>query len=223
MGCPRRARYNGKMASLRENSLSSAAPAPTPSGAPSSVPAPILAPVMAIDYGRRRIGLALSDALGLTARPVATLTRTNRRDDLRRLREIIIQHGVKAIVVGHPLHLDGTSGEMAAEAARFAARLAKHLGLPVELMDERLSSWEAAQLAAGGNNPARQAAPSRRNAGGRGRRRADKPNRLRRQPSARQGGRVALDDVAAAVILRDFLDRQRARETAALTASRENA
>lgn len=133
--------------------------------------------ILAIDYGRRRLGLALSDAAGLTARPLATLERTNRRNDLRRLREIVRQHDVRRIVVGHPLHLDGTAGEMAAETARFATRIEKQLGLPVELVDERLSSWEAAQVLA-----ATKAAPRRR---------------------ARR-----LDQVAAAVILRDFLARE---------------
>ncbi len=147
---------------------------------PSAVARPV-GRVLAIDYGRRRLGLALSDPAGLTARPLATLERTNRRNDLRRLREIVRQHDVRRIVVGHPLHLDGTAGEMAAEAARFAVRIEKQLGLPVELVDERLSSWEAEQVLA-----ASKIAP---------RNRATK-----------------LDQVAAAVILRDFLARERERK-----------
>jgi putative Holliday junction resolvase len=132
--------------------------------------------VLAIDYGRRRIGLALSDELRLTAQPLATLARTNRRNDLRRLREIVREHKVRAIVVGHPVHLNGSAGEMAEEAAKFAARIRKELGLPVELMDERLSSWEAEQLSA---SPARDKKKS------------------------------SLDHLAAAVILRDYLERHR--------------
>ena len=104
--------------------------------------------ILAIDYGRKRIGLALSDELGLTAQPLATLTRTNRRNDLRRLREIARKHAVGRIVVGNPVRLDGTSGEMAQEATRFAKRVQKELGLPVEMADERLSSWEAQKTAA---------------------------------------------------------------------------
>ncbi len=138
--------------------------------------------ILAIDYGRRRIGLALSDALGLTSQPLATLARTNRRNDLRCLREIVRRHEVRRILVGHPLHLGGSAGEMAAEAARFAARLEKELRLPVELVDERLSSWEAEQLlAAGGPVPAKQ-----------------------------RGGEK-LDQVAAAIILRDYLERAQKR------------
>jgi putative Holliday junction resolvase len=104
--------------------------------------------ILAIDYGQKRIGLALSDEMGLTAQPLQTLERTNRRNDIRRLREIARRNGVRRIVVGHPVHLDGTKSEMAAEAARFATRLGKELGLPVELADERLSSWEAGQVLA---------------------------------------------------------------------------
>ena len=129
--------------------------------------------ILAVDYGHRRIGLALSDEMRMTAQPLATLVRTNRRDDLRRLRELARKHGVARILVGHPVHLDGTQSEMAEEAARFAARIEKELGLPVELADERLSSWEAEQVLA---------------AAGKKRRRS-------------------LDDVAAAVILRDHLAR----------------
>ncbi len=133
--------------------------------------------VLALDYGRRRIGLALSDDLHLTARPLQTMTRTNRRNDIRRLREIAREHAVGLLIVGHPLGLDGRAGEMAGEAASFAARLRKELGLPVELADERLSSWEAEQMAAAGERAKRKARST--------------------------------DEVAAAIILRDFLERQR--------------
>ena len=135
--------------------------------------------ILAIDYGRRRLGLALSDALRVTARPLATWTRTNRRRDLARLRVLCRSHGVAGIVVGWPLRLDGTPGAMASEAAQFAERLRKNLGLPVELTDERLSSWEAEQTLneAGGTLSRRK--------------------------------KRALDEVAAAVILRDYLSRIR--------------
>jgi len=105
--------------------------------------------VLALDYGRRRIGLAISDESRLTARPLATLVRTNRRNDLRRLREIARKHEVRGIVVGWPLHLDGSASEMAEEAARFARRIGKELGLPVKLVDERLTSWAAREIKRG--------------------------------------------------------------------------
>ncbi|MFY9528500.1 MAG: Holliday junction resolvase RuvX [Candidatus Acidiferrales bacterium] len=133
--------------------------------------------VLAVDYGRKRIGLALSDELGLTARPLETIVRANRRDDMRRLRQVVRQHGVRRVIVGHPLHLDGTAGAMAAEATRFAGRLRKELGLEVESVDERLTSWEA-----------------------------DETLRETRQSTRR--ARKASDDVAAAVILREYLERK---------------
>lgn len=134
--------------------------------------------VLAVDYGRKRIGLALSDALGLTAQPLATLNRVNRQNDLRRLREACRTHGVTHIIVGHPLHMTGEAGEMASEAARFAARLEKEIGIQVELVDERLTSWEAAETVRETKSSARR----------------------RRRP---------LDGVAAAVLLRDYLERVR--------------
>jgi putative Holliday junction resolvase len=135
--------------------------------------------ILAIDYGRRRLGLAISDELRVTSRPLITLARTNRRDDLRRLRLLAREHRVRCIVVGLPLHLDGAASEMAAEATRFAARLAQHLCLPVEMADERLTSWEAAEHA-----------PSTARIHGK----QHKPART-----------AARDDVAAAIILRDYL------------------
>ncbi len=104
--------------------------------------------ILAIDYGRRRIGLALSDESGLLAQPLATIERRGRRSDFGRLRALVRHHKVARVLVGCPLRLDGTAGEMAAEAAAWAARLGKELGLPIELVDERLTSWEAEQMLA---------------------------------------------------------------------------
>jgi putative Holliday junction resolvase len=150
------------------------------------------------------MGLAISDPAALTARPLATLERTNRREDLRRLRAIVREHGVRRILVGNPIHLDGSPSEMAEEAAGFAHRLEKQLGLPVELVDERLSSWEAREVLAtqGG---ARGKKPS-----------ADVPPGTRRKKVQR-----TLDAVAAAVILRDYLEREHALTAAAGAKPRE--
>jgi putative holliday junction resolvase len=136
--------------------------------------------ILAIDYGRKRIGLALSDELQLTAQPLLVMKRANRRDDLRRLRDICRKEGVARILVGHPLHITGEAGEMAEEAARFAARLRKELGIAVDLVDERLTSWEAAQMI------------------------AETGSASRRKESA-------LDDVAAAIFLREYLEHNRGR------------
>jgi putative Holliday junction resolvase len=104
--------------------------------------------VLAIDYGRRRMGLAISDPMGWTARPLETLERKGRGAEMARLGEIVRERGVGRIVVGHPLRMDGTPGAMAEEAERFARRVEKALGVPVELVDERLTSWAADQWAA---------------------------------------------------------------------------
>ncbi len=115
--------------------------------------------ILAIDYGRKRIGLALSDELGLTARPLTVLSRMNRRDVLRRLRQLCREHGVARIVVGHPVDMSGATGEMAEEAARFAARLKRDLGIETELLDERLTTWEAEQTVAQAGSARRKGEP----------------------------------------------------------------
>jgi putative pre-16S rRNA nuclease len=102
--------------------------------------------ILALDYGRKKIGLALADLAARIAEPHDTLERINRNEDMRRLREFVRDQGVKQIVVGLPLRLDGTPGEMAEEARRFAERLKKQIGVPVELVDERLTSWQAEQI-----------------------------------------------------------------------------
>jgi len=139
--------------------------------------------ILAIDYGKKRLGLALSDAFGITSRPYATWNRVNRRRDLARLRELVRDESVRRIIVGLPLHLDGSPSEMSEEARSFAIRVQKALGVPVEMMDERLSSWEA-QQALTAESPSRRKKTSGRNA--------------------------PLDDIAAAIILRDYLDKARA-------------
>lgn len=93
------------------------------------------------------MGLAISDELGVMAQPLATMTRKNRRLDLERLGDLAGRNEVGAILVGYPVHMSGKPGEMAEEAARFAVRIGQALKLPVELRDERLTSWEAEQMA----------------------------------------------------------------------------
>src|SRR6202035_764753 len=119
---------------------------------PSSLNSTCTGVILAIDYGRKRLGLALSDELGVTSRPFAIWTRINRRRDLARLRELVRRQAVRRIVIGLPLHLDGTQSEMSAETKAFAGRVEKALGIPVEMVDERLSSWEAKQTVQA-NNP----------------------------------------------------------------------
>ena len=102
--------------------------------------------ILAVDYGRARIGLALAESVRGIAQPLATLERINRNEDMRRLRELVRDNAVKLILVGLPLRLDGSRGEMAEETERFAQRVRKQIGVAVEMADERLTSWEAQRM-----------------------------------------------------------------------------
>ena len=103
--------------------------------------------ILALDVGDRRIGLAITDPLGLTAQPLFTLHRTTLRADLKAIARFIRQHNVTELVVGNPLHADGTPGAQAAKAQTFAKALeAEHPALTHHLLDERLTSREAHEL-----------------------------------------------------------------------------
>lgn len=102
--------------------------------------------VLALDLGKRRIGLALSDELGLTAQGLETLERTNIRADLAQLAETIAQHNVSSILIGNPMHMSGREGRQAEHAREFGARLQTATGLPVEYWDERLTTVEAQRV-----------------------------------------------------------------------------
>ncbi len=96
-----------------------------------------------MDFGKRRIGLALSDPLGITAQGIETLQRTRVREDITRLAELAADRGVGLFLMGMPLHMSGDEGRQAGAAREFADRLVKHTGIPVKFWDERLTSVEA--------------------------------------------------------------------------------
>ena len=102
--------------------------------------------VLALDLGKRRIGLALSDELGLTAQGLETLERTNIRADLARLAQIAAGNNVTRILIGNPLHMSGREGRQAEHAREFGARIQAVTGLPVEFWDERLTTVEAQRV-----------------------------------------------------------------------------
>jgi len=102
--------------------------------------------ILGIDYGSRRLGLALSDPLGITAQPLATLERRSVREDLTRLSGIAAEREVTQAVIGLPTNLDGSPGALWKEAEGFRARLEKELDLPVDGWDERLTTVEAERL-----------------------------------------------------------------------------
>lgn len=98
---------------------------------------------MGLDVGDRRVGVAVSDELGLTAQPVLTLVRSNRRQDLKSIQRLIRKYHCSAIVVGNPLYMSGDQSPQAAKAQTFAQMLRDETGLPVHLWDERLTTMEA--------------------------------------------------------------------------------
>jgi putative Holliday junction resolvase len=139
-------------------------------------PEPI-ARYLALDVGSKRIGVAVSDELGLTAQPALTLERRrNTREDLRSLARLARRFGVIGIVVGNPLHLSGEPSPRAGKTQAFAAALGELTGLPIHLWDERLTTREAHQI-------------------------------LYEAGHARQEHRRVVDQVAAALILQSFLER----------------
>jgi putative Holliday junction resolvase len=137
---------------------------------------------LGLDVGNRRIGVAVTDELGLTAQPVMTLERRrSRREDLRSLGRLARRYGVVGIVVGNPLHVSGELSPQAIKTQAFAAELGELTGLPIHLWDERLTSHEAHRI-------------------------------LYEAGRKRQDHREVVDQVAAVLILQSFLDEQRPKE-----------
>jgi putative Holliday junction resolvase len=149
--------------------------------------------LLALDVGERRIGVARSDLLGLTATPLTVIVRSSKVSDFRRIADLLREQQAKGLLVGHPLNADGSAGPQARRIERYATALQKALreeGLEVTLVlwDEYGSTLRAqeAMIAAG------RKARNRR-------------------------GRV--DAVAAAVILQDYLDLQPSRAAPPISAS----
>jgi len=138
-------------------------------------------PALSLDFGTRRIGLAVSDAEGRLAFPVGTLERRDLAADLEALRRLVSERGIRHLVLGLPLHMDGRAGDMARVVRDFARRLEGATGLTVELLDERWTTREAERAL-------------REIGGRRGRRR-------------RRGADV--DSIAATLLLRTWLERRR--------------
>jgi putative holliday junction resolvase len=102
--------------------------------------------ILAIDYGARRMGLAVSDPLGITAQGLETLERKNKRTDFAYLERVVREYEVKEIVLGYPLRMSGDEGAQSRKVAEFAEALRHRFHLPVHLWDERLTSAEANRL-----------------------------------------------------------------------------
>jgi putative Holliday junction resolvase len=102
--------------------------------------------LLAVDLGSKNIGIAVSDGLGITVRPVETIRRSSVKRVIERLKLLISDLEVEAVVIGLPLRLDGRTGEAAEAVLRFAERLKGEIDLPIFTQDERLTSYEAEQL-----------------------------------------------------------------------------
>lgn len=145
---------------------------------------------LGIDYGEKRIGLAGGDDELGVATPLGAATAATRDERLATIAEAVRQRRIDALVVGYPLHMDGSISAKAREVDGFIAELERCFGLPVHRCDERLTTREASRGLPGA-----------------------KPKRLspRQQKAERRSG--SLDSRAAALILQDFLDaRALARE-----------
>ena len=106
---------------------------------------------LALDYGDRRIGIALSDELGLVARPLMTLTRTSWPADLVKLKTLIQEHDVRRIVIGLPLDMDGRRGGRARLTETFIEKVRAATRLPVIPWDERLTTVQAERILISGD------------------------------------------------------------------------
>jgi putative holliday junction resolvase len=99
--------------------------------------------ILGLDLGKRRIGVAIADTPILGVRPLATLVRGSLPQDFDTLRALAVDWQVRRIILGLPLNMNGSEGTSARHAREFAGQLTRALGLPVELYDERLTSFEA--------------------------------------------------------------------------------
>ena len=99
--------------------------------------------ILALDLGKRRIGLAISDPLGLTAQGLPNLDRTNKRSDLAALARLAREREVELILMGNPINMGGAEGRQSAWVREFAASLEGYTGLPIRFWDERLTTVEA--------------------------------------------------------------------------------
>lgn len=102
--------------------------------------------ILALDLGGRRIGLAVSDELGITAQGLRTLERRNLRTDLDKLAEMIQRYEVRLVIAGNPLHMSGRESPGSVRAAEFAAQLTARAGVEVRLWDERLTTQQASRV-----------------------------------------------------------------------------
>ena len=134
--------------------------------------------LLGLDVGDTRIGVALSDALGVAAHPLCTLTRKNRQVDLIAISDLVSIHKVECIVIGLPISLDGSIGTQAKKIQKFAQRLEQVIDIPIKFQDERFTTAEAEDI-------------------------------LRELNKDTKTEKELIDEVAAVIILTDYLNSER--------------
>ena len=138
--------------------------------------------LLGLDIGDIRIGVALSDELGVAAHPLCTLTRKNRKVDLIAISDLVSIHKVGRVVIGLPISLDGSIGPQAEKIQKFAKRLAQVIDVPIEFQDERFTTAEAEEI-------------------------------LRDLNKDIEEQKELIDEVAAVIILTDYLNQNRETES----------
>ena len=145
-----------------------------------------MAVLLGLDVGDVRIGVALSDELGVAAHPLCTLTRKNRKVDLIAIADLVSIHKVERIIIGLPISLDGSIGTQAEKVQKFAQRLEHVIDIPIEFQDERFTTAEAEDI-------------------------------LRELNKDTQEQKELIDEVAAVIILTDYLNQDGATASTAPT------
>ena len=145
-----------------------------------------MAVLLGLDVGDIRIGVALSDELGVAAHPLCTLTRKNRKVDLIAIADLISIHKVERVIIGLPISLDGSIGTQAEKVQKFAERLGHVIAVPIEFQDERFTTAEAEDI-------------------------------LKELNKDIQEQKELIDEVAAVIILTDYLNQDRETASTALT------
>lgn len=102
--------------------------------------------ILALDFGMRRMGFAVGDTLIGTASPLNQLNRKGKQQDIAYIKNLIEEYEVEQIIMGYPFNMDGTKSDFSTKVERFSKALAKECQIPVEFMDERLTSFEAEEL-----------------------------------------------------------------------------
>ena len=102
--------------------------------------------ILGIDFGTKRIGVAVSDALGITAQGIETILHQNKAQVFRALAQVCAEYGVGEVVIGLPVNMNGSQGPKAKEILGLVPEMEKELGIPVRTWDERLTSREAGRL-----------------------------------------------------------------------------